>query len=108
MPPVLVGAVVGVLASPRGLRLAFAAGAAILMVMVGAMTQAGYAGNLRYVALPAALVCALAGAGWVDLVRGTGRRWGPRAAVARRGARRGGERAVRGRGGRAPSRPTCD
>jgi hypothetical protein len=79
--PVLVGAVIGFLASPRGLRLAFAAGAAILMVMVGAMTQAGYAGNLRYVALPAALVCALAGAGWVDLVRGAGRRWGTLAAV---------------------------
>ena len=33
------------------------------------MTQAGFAGNLRYVALPAALVCVLAGAGWVELVR---------------------------------------
>jgi hypothetical protein len=33
------------------------------------MTQGGFAGNLRYVALPAALVCVLAGAGWVDLVR---------------------------------------
>ena len=33
------------------------------------MTQLGFAGNLRYVALPAALVCVLAGAGWVDLVR---------------------------------------
>ena len=35
------------------------------MVAVAAMTQAGFAGNLRYVALPAALVCVLAGAGWV-------------------------------------------
>ena len=33
------------------------------------MTQAGFAGNLRYVALPAALVCVLAGAGWVWLVK---------------------------------------
>jgi hypothetical protein len=82
MVPVLAGAVVGVALRPRGLRLAFAAGAAILMAMVAAMTQAGYAGNLRYVALPAALVCALAGAGWVDLVRGAGRRWGRGAAVA--------------------------
>ena len=38
------------------------------------MTQAGFAGNLRYVALPAALVCVLAGAGWVWLVRATNAR----------------------------------
>ena len=30
------------------------------------MTEAGFAGNLRYVALPAALVCVLAGVGWVE------------------------------------------
>ena len=36
------------------------------------MTQAGFAGNLRYIALPAAFVCVLAGAGWVWLVRGHG------------------------------------
>jgi hypothetical protein len=50
------------------------------------MTQAGFAGNLRYVALPAALVCVLAGAGWVDLVRDgaarLGRGWGIALAVA--------------------------
>jgi len=46
------------------------------------MTQAGYAGNLRYVALPAALLCALAGAGWVNVVRSVSRRWGERAGVA--------------------------
>jgi hypothetical protein len=40
------------------------------------MTQGGFAGNLRYVALPAALVCVLAGAGWVEVVRGA-RRWAP-------------------------------
>ena len=39
------------------------------MVAVAGMTQAGFAGNLRYVALPAALVCVLAGAGWVWLVK---------------------------------------
>jgi hypothetical protein len=50
-------------------RLALAAMATVLMVAVAAMTQFGFAGNLRYVALPAALVCVLAGAGWVDLVR---------------------------------------
>ena len=41
------------------------------------MTQAGFAGNLRYVALPAALVCVLAGAGWADVDRAPPRaRWG--------------------------------
>ena len=64
------------------LPLALAAMAAILMVAVALMTQAGFAGNLRYVALPAALICVLAGAGWVDLVRGARRRWGVLAAVA--------------------------
>jgi hypothetical protein len=44
------------------------------------MTQAGFAGNLRYVALPAALVCVLAGAGWVEVVRAS-RRWAPLVAV---------------------------
>ena len=48
------------------------------MVAVAAMTQAGFAGNLRYVALPAALVCVLAGAGWVGLVRAPTRRFGAR------------------------------
>jgi hypothetical protein len=85
--PVLLGAAVGLSTAIRdrrrgsggGLRLAFGAGAAILMVVVAAMTEAGYAGNLRYVALPAALVCALAGAGWMDVIRAVGRRWGVRA-----------------------------
>ena len=61
----------------------------LLMVAVAAMTQAGFAGNLRYVALPAALVCVLAGAGWTDLVRALARRAGPVAAArGRRGAAR--------------------
>ena len=47
------------------------------MLAVAAMTQAGFAGNLRYVALPAALVCVLAGAGWTDLIRALARRVGP-------------------------------
>jgi hypothetical protein len=46
------------------------------MVSVALMTQFGFAGNLRYVALPAVLVCVLSGAGWVGLVRGTRRRLG--------------------------------
>ena len=54
----------------------------VLMVAVAGMTQAGFAGNLRYVALPAALVCVLAGAGWVWLVRATNKRAGTVAAAA--------------------------
>jgi len=50
---------------------AMAAVSTVLMISVGAMTQAGFAGNLRYIALPAAFVCVLAGAGWVWLVKGT-------------------------------------
>ena len=77
LTPVLVGALLALLAAAReargryagDLRLVFGAGAMVLMLMVGAMTQMGYAGNLRYVALPAALLCALAGAGWVQVVR---------------------------------------
>ena len=72
MVPVLVGAVVGLVAAVRArqrLPLVFGAVALVLMLTVGAMTQAGYAGNLRYVALPAALLCAVAGAGWVGVAR---------------------------------------
>jgi hypothetical protein len=61
-------------------QLALAAMATILMIAVAAMTQAGFAGNLRYVALPAALLCVLAGAGWVEVVR-SARRWAPLVAV---------------------------
>ena len=49
----------------ESVALALAAVASVLMIAVAAMTQAGFAGNLRYVALPAALVCVLAGpVGW--------------------------------------------
>jgi hypothetical protein len=58
-----------------------AAAATVLMIGVAAMAQLGFSGNLRYIALPAALVCVLAGAGWVDLVRAV-RRYGKAAAVA--------------------------
>lgn len=51
------------------MQLAFGAGVVALMVAVGLMTEAGFAGNLRYVVLPAALVCVLAGAGWARLHR---------------------------------------
>src|SRR6185503_3697549 len=64
------------------LRLGLGAIALALMVAVALMTQAGFAGNLRYVALPAALICVLAGAGWVELVRDVGVRWGRKAGAA--------------------------
>jgi hypothetical protein len=85
MVPLLLGAVIalvrgvgvgGGIQSRDRLRLSLGAIAAALMVAVAAMTQAGFAGNLRYVALPAALVCVLAGAGWADLVRDAARRRG--------------------------------
>jgi hypothetical protein len=66
----------------EGLKLALAAIGTVLMLAVAGMTQAGFAGNLRYVALPAALVCVLAGAGWVWLVKTTNARFGTIAAVA--------------------------
>ena len=56
--------------------LALAAAAVVLMVTVGLMTEGGFAGNLRYVALPAALLCVLAGVGWVELVRAVRERFG--------------------------------
>ncbi len=85
MVPLLLGAVIALIRAwidRDRLRLALGAIAAALMVAVAAMTQAGFAGNLRYVALPAALVCVLAGAGWVDLVRTAAARYGrPRGAA---------------------------
>jgi len=84
MVPLLLGGVIALgraWAARDRVRLILAAVAAALMVAVAAMTQAGFAGNLRYVALPAALVCVLAGAGWVDLVRDAGGRWGRGAAI---------------------------
>jgi hypothetical protein len=80
-PPVYAGAILavaGALVARRKeqawtLRLALAGGAAAMMVVVAAMTQGGFAGNLRYVALPAAVVCVLAGAGWMDVLGWIGR-----------------------------------
>jgi len=71
------GALVAWRREGRGtLRFALAVAAAVVMVIVAAMTQAGFAGNLRYIALPASVVCVLAGVGWVDLVRWIGQRAG--------------------------------
>jgi hypothetical protein len=64
--PVYVGAVIAVVVAFRTrdrLVLAMAGAAAGLVLAVALMTQAGFAGNLRYVALPASLVCVLAGIG---------------------------------------------
>ncbi len=65
-----------------GVLLALAGVAALLMVGVGLMTEVGFAGNLRYVALPAALICVLAGVGWTSLVAAIARRLGREAGVA--------------------------
>ena len=82
--PIYVGGVIAVavaIARRNGLYLAMAAIGTVLMVAVAGMTQAGFAGNLRYVALPAALVCVLAGAGWVWLIKATNTRFGTIAAT---------------------------
>jgi hypothetical protein len=59
---------------------ALGAAAAVLMLGVAAMTEGGFAGNLRYVALPAAFVCVLAGVGWAGLIAAADHRWGRRRA----------------------------
>jgi hypothetical protein len=72
--PVYAGALVAVVLAVVRRREPFAGAVATLavlasglMVAVALMTEAGFAGNLRYVALPAALVCVLAGVGFVRL-----------------------------------------
>jgi hypothetical protein len=78
--PVLIGALIALvrpLSERRwDVRCSLFAAATFLMIVVGLMTEAGFAGNLRYVALPAALVCVLAGVGWVDVVSSTAARFG--------------------------------
>ena len=85
----LIGALIALVRPMRerrwDVRCSLFAAATVLMIVVGLMTEAGFAGNLRYVALPAALVCVLAGVGWVDLVAAAG---GALRAPARGGARR--------------------
>jgi hypothetical protein len=54
--------------------LALAALATAYMVIVALLAEAGATGNLRYVTLPAAILCVLSGVGWVALVRAAGRR----------------------------------
>ncbi|MDP9378437.1 MAG: hypothetical protein M3P40_12870 [Actinomycetota bacterium] len=89
-PPVLLGAVIAVvLAFQAGKRqtqaavvIALAGVATAVLVVVAAMAQAGFAGNLRYVALSAALVCVLAGVGWSWAASFAAERYGRRAALA--------------------------
>jgi hypothetical protein len=45
------------------------------MVLVAALAQRGFTGSLRYVTMPAALLCVLGGAGWAILVAALARRW---------------------------------
>ena len=76
--PVYAGALAAVATAaaaprPRGVRdatvLALAAAATTQMLIVAAMAQAGFTGSLRYVTLPAALLCVLGGIGLPSLVR---------------------------------------
>ncbi len=46
---------------------ALATAAAVLLLVVAGLAENGFTGNLRYVTLPAALVCVLSGVGWAWL-----------------------------------------
>jgi hypothetical protein len=77
--PLYAGAVHTVRARPelRGI----AAAAAALMVAVAVLAELGFTGNIRYVTLPAALVCLLGGVGLPPLVASLAPRWRRIAAV---------------------------
>jgi hypothetical protein len=75
--PALVAAAVGVATGGRSARL-LAAAAAAWVAIVAAMTQAGYAGNPRYLVAAAAGGCVLAGVGAAGLARA---RWAAVAAL---------------------------
>ena len=66
--PALVAAAVAVATGGRSAR-PLAAGAAVWVVIVAVMTQAGYAGNPRYLVAAAAVGCVLAGVGAAALAR---------------------------------------
>jgi hypothetical protein len=74
---------VAILRRPRDaaqrLVLALAVIATVLMLTVALLAQAGFTGNVRYVTLPASLVCVLGGIGAVELVRMLRGALGPRA-----------------------------
>jgi hypothetical protein len=76
-------AVLGRARDPRAtVVLALAAASTVLMVTVAILAEIGFTGNLRYVALPAAIVCVLAGVGWSWLVAAVRSRFGLRGATA--------------------------
>jgi hypothetical protein len=89
-PPAYAGGVVAVLlalggrmpARPRAVVLALAVVSTVLMVEVAVLAEIGFTGNLRYVALPASLVCVLAGVGWARLLGLVRERAGGRTALA--------------------------
>jgi hypothetical protein len=55
--------------------LGIAAAAAVLMLAVATLAELGFTGNIRYVTLPAALVCLLGGVGLPPLVGTLAPRW---------------------------------
>ena len=87
--PVLAGPLVGIVlasvafarARRSGAPLVLAAGALAWVALVALMTEAGFAGNPRYLVLAVALGCVLGGFGWAAVVRGA-------AALARRASER--------------------
>jgi hypothetical protein len=58
----------------RRITLALAAGAAVWVAEVAVMTNDGFSGNVRYLIMPAAIVCVIAGVGIGWLVRALPRR----------------------------------
>jgi hypothetical protein len=66
--PALAAALLATALGGRTVRV-LAAGAAAWVAIVAVMTQAGYAGNPRYLVAAAAIACALAGVGAVRLAR---------------------------------------
>jgi hypothetical protein len=86
---VYAGAVIGTVLALRTwvrerrvtVTLGLAAVATVLMLIVALLAQAGFTGNLRYVTLPAAILCVVAGAGWAQLVGLARARWGVAGAV---------------------------
>lgn len=68
---VYAGAVLSLVVAARDRRVAaLAAGSVVLMIAVAfGATGPGFTGSLRYVTLPASLVCVLSGVGWMWLAR---------------------------------------
>ena len=78
LSPVTVGALLALVlaaiafarARRGGATLVLGAAAAAWIALVAAMTEAGYAGNPRYLVLAAAIACVLAGIAWATVARG--------------------------------------